>query len=350
QSAVDRDHRAGNVAGLVGGEEADRGGDLLGGAEAAEGHGVADGGPLVVVQRVGHVGGDGAGGDDVDGDVPGGELACERAGEAHEAGLRCRVVGLPGLAGGADDRGEEDDAAEAGPHHRLHGPAGGAERAGEVRVEHVGEVVVGHAQDEAVAGDARVGDEDLDRAELGLDLGERVVDLGGVAHVAGDAEQARVVGWGGAVGDGHLVARVGEGAGGGEPDAPVAAGDEDDASVGGGHGCHLMTAEAQVMPAPKPTSRTRSPGSMRPSSAAAAIASGIEAEEVLPVRSSTVTAFSVGMPSLSQAESMMRMFAWWGMTTAMSSAVMPARSSAARPEATITRTARRNTSRPSMRR
>ena len=56
-------------------------------------------------------------------------------------------------------------------------PLGDAEPAGEVGVEHAGEVVVGHAQHEHVGGDAGVGHEDLDRAELGLDRGEGGLDL-----------------------------------------------------------------------------------------------------------------------------------------------------------------------------
>ena len=55
----------------------------------------------------------------------------------------------------------------------------------------VGEVVLAHAQQQPVAGDAGVGHEHLDRpAELVLDGGERGVDLVGDGDVALDAEQA----------------------------------------------------------------------------------------------------------------------------------------------------------------
>ena len=54
------------------------------------------------------------------------------------------------------------------------------------------------------------------------------------------------------------------------------------------------TALAAVMPAPKPTSRTRSPSLMRPSSSASTSASGIDADEVLPVVCSTVAVRSHG--------------------------------------------------------
>ena len=59
----------------------------------------------------------------------------------------------------------------------------GVERAGEVGVEHGAPVLVGHAHDEAVAGDAGVVHEDLDRPERALDLGERGVDRVGVGDV-----------------------------------------------------------------------------------------------------------------------------------------------------------------------
>ena len=52
----------------------------------------------------------------------------------------------------------------------------------EVGVDHRGEVVLAHPQQQAVVGDAGVRHEHLDRApELGLDRGERGVDLGAVA-------------------------------------------------------------------------------------------------------------------------------------------------------------------------
>jgi NAD(P)-dependent dehydrogenase (short-subunit alcohol dehydrogenase family) len=69
---------------------------------------------------------------------------------------------------------------------------------------------------------------------------------------------------------------------------------------------------------------------------------------VVPVDWSTSAVCSRSKPSLSQAESMMRMLAWWGTTRAMSFAVTPARSMAALADCTMTRTALRNTSRPSI--
>ena len=81
------------------------------------------------------------------------------------------------------------------------------------------------------------------------------------------------------------------------------------------------TADAQVIPAPKPTSRTRSPsrdavrGRARRRGRAGSTPPTCCRWHGAPARSGRA-----GMPSLSQAESMMRMLAWWGTTRAMSSA------------------------------
>ena len=160
---------------------------------------------------------------------------------------------------------------------------GHAEPAGEVGVDDRGEVVLGHAQHEHVARDAGVRHEDLDRAELLLDLGERRVDRGRVGDVATHREDARVgdvTRRVAAAGDRDPMTSGRERLGDREPDASIAAGDEDDAA---GHGCQRSTTLAQVMPAPKPESRSRSPGLMRPSFAAVANPSGIVPALLLPV-------------------------------------------------------------------
>ena len=72
------------------------------------------------------------------------------------------------------------------------------------------------------------------------------------------------------------------------------------------------------------------------------------AEDVLPVRSSTTAARSWPMPRRSQAAWMMRMLAWCGTTSEMSSAVTPAWAIDFCAESTMIRTARRKTSLPSI--
>ena len=93
------------------------------------------------------------------------------------------------------------------------------------------------------------------------------------------------------------------------------------------------------MPAPKPDINTRSPRLTRPSSIAATSASGIEPADVLPVLCNTVQHRSGGMPSLSAADLMMRMLAWWGTSHAISSAVTPAFFIAISADDTMARTA-----------
>ena len=83
EAAVDRDERAGDVAGGIGAEEADDGGHLLGGAEAPERHGrLHDAAPLGG-HAVGHGGHDRPRRDDVAGDAARGQLPGDGPGEAR---------------------------------------------------------------------------------------------------------------------------------------------------------------------------------------------------------------------------------------------------------------------------
>jgi len=108
------------------------------------------------------------------------------------------------------------------------------------------------------------------------------------------------------------------------------------------------TALAQVIPAPNPENKTRSPSLSRPASAASAKAIPQEAAEVLPVWSRQIALRSASMPSLWLTASTMRMLAWWGMKSAMSSAVTSACFKTRWADSTVARTALRKTSRPSM--
>ena len=84
--------------------------------------------------------------------------------------------------------------------------------------------VLFHRQEQLVGVDPGVGDEDLHRAELLLDLGEGGVDLVSRRDVAAHGEE--LLDGVGPVGDRHPVTRVGEGPGDGQPDAAVAARDQ----------------------------------------------------------------------------------------------------------------------------
>src|SRR5690242_209053 len=189
EAAVDRDHGPGDVAGGVGGQPGDRAGDLVRAGVPAQRHLAEDLLPALLRQRGGHVGVDQSGGDDVGGDVAGAELAGDRAGEADQPGLGRGVVGLAGRAEQPDDRGDEDEPAVPGPQHAAGGPLGDPERAGQVGVQHPGELLLAHPQQQRVVGDSGVGHQHLHRALLRLDLGEGSVDLLQVGDVAPHAEQ-----------------------------------------------------------------------------------------------------------------------------------------------------------------
>src|ERR1041385_3204259 len=84
---------------------------------------------------------------------------------------------------------------------------------------------------------------------------------------------------------------------------------------------HQRTRAApQVKPPPIASNNTRSPRLMRPSFTATSSASGIEAADVLPCRSTVVTTFSGAMPSLCAEPSMMRLLAWCGTNQSRSAA------------------------------
>ena len=166
------------------------------------------------------------------------------------------------------------------------------ERTGEVRVDDAFPLLVRHTGDETIFCCAGVVHEKLDRSKRVLDLAERVVHCGRVPYIR--AHRKRV---GAGLLDGRarglgavVVARVAERdamTGFGQRDRARAADPAGPARHERGpsvrHGLpHCRSALAQVMPAPNPDMSTRSPSQSRPSSAASASASGIDAADVLP--------------------------------------------------------------------
>ena len=160
-------------------------------------------------------------------------------------------------------------------------------------------VVVAHPQRAAVAGDAGVGHEHLDLPELGLDLPNAASTA--AASATSHVKHGKLVGRS-ATRDRHgdPVAGGRERAAQARPMPRVAAGDERRREV--------LTARSR-----DPTARRRWPTSCRrrsrraargrractrPASTASTSASGIDADDVLPVRSSTMAVRSIGMPSL----------------------------------------------------
>ena len=128
--------------------------------------------------------------DDVRADVTTAELAREGLREPDDPGLRCCVVRLTPVTVDADDRGDVDDGAGTLLHHRpRHRPAGVEDR-GEVRLDHGPPVVVAHPREEAVAGETRVVDEDVDVAGR-LDERARGFRIGDVGLNGATADLAR---------------------------------------------------------------------------------------------------------------------------------------------------------------
>jgi len=105
--------------------------------------------------------------------------------------------------------------------------------AAEIGVDDGVEVVLGHAEQEHVTGDPRVRDDDLDRAELLLDLGECGIQRGHIRDIGPHRQAARRA-LPGAGGDGDTMSRRHELFGDREADAAVAAGDQ--YGAGGAHG------------------------------------------------------------------------------------------------------------------
>ena len=123
----------------------------------------------------------------VDGDVAAADLLRQRLGEADQRRLGGGVVGLAGVAAAADHRGDLDDAAVARLHHaaqhRLRQPEHGLEVGLDDRVP----LLVLHPQQQVVARDAGVVDQDRDRRRSCDSIAaERGVDRRGV----GDVERA----------------------------------------------------------------------------------------------------------------------------------------------------------------
>ncbi len=153
--------------------------------------------PLVGERGGGHVGLDGAGRDRKDLHTGGPGLRGESLGEPDDRGLARHVGGIDHTGEvGADSkegcvRGDVDDAAGAPSHHAGHDGPTAEERPEEVHLDHSPPFRVvelpGHA---APSRDACVVDEQVDRAELGLDAGDCLADGRRVGHVERDGQRA----------------------------------------------------------------------------------------------------------------------------------------------------------------
>src|SRR5580700_6085662 len=163
QAAVQREIRPGGEGRLLAHQPRDDRGDLVGLAEAFHRDGGDDFLETVGLDGAHHVGADVAGGHGVDGDAARGDLLRERHREAVDAGLGGRVVGLPKLAALAVHRGDVDDAPPAALDHTVDHLLGDVKQRVEVGLDDRVPCLVGHLLERAVAGNAGVVDEDVDR-------------------------------------------------------------------------------------------------------------------------------------------------------------------------------------------
>src|SRR5699024_791621 len=115
------------------------------------------------------------------------------------------------------------------PDHPGDGALDSAEGTGEVRIDDGFELLIVHAHEQMVGGDAGSGHDDLEGPQLLLELGEGPADGSGVGDIGGDGQSA-LGGLTVAGGDGHPLTLSEKLLGDGAADAAVAAGDEDGAS------------------------------------------------------------------------------------------------------------------------
>ncbi len=194
-AAVGEDGLARDVAGRVRGEEHGDARDLRGVAEAAHRrareHLLARG--LVGQDGRQHLGRDRARPDRIDADAVRGQRERHDVGELRDPALRHAVGHLVGDRELGVDRGHVDDRARrlAGRDLLDHAPRRGLtdqERALQVDPQHAVEITLGDVEEVRRVDDPGVVDEDVDVAEGVHRLGDEVVDVELLAHVAGDVD------------------------------------------------------------------------------------------------------------------------------------------------------------------
>src|SRR5688572_19723263 len=146
-------------------------------------------------QRLSHVRLDEAGSHDVDRDAPRRHFPGQRTRETADARLRGAVIGLPGIADQADHRPDVDDAASARLHHAAQHRLAEPENGTQIRRDDGIPVFRLHAQEQRVARDAGVVDEDGDRALPGFDVCDRHVAGSPIRHVEDEAAADRTRGF-----------------------------------------------------------------------------------------------------------------------------------------------------------
>src|SRR3954470_21938660 len=233
-AAVDRQRRAGDEAAVLGAEEGDSAGDLVGAAQTADRDSRDDFLEHLGRDRRDHLGVDIAGRDRVDGDSGAGALLGERLGEAVDARFGGGVIDLAILAGLAVDRADVDDPAVFALAHPVPDRLGHVEAAAQIYVDDLVPGLAVHPLHGCVASDSGIVDEDVDRPQLGFDpgdSGDAGIVVGDVPFIGPDA------GAGGEVACFLLVAGII----GGDGDSPVPERDADrlaDAAGAAGDDCY----------------------------------------------------------------------------------------------------------------
>ena len=188
-------------------------------------------------QGGGHIRSDEAGGHRIDGDVPAGQLFGEALGQADQARLAGGIVGLARVAPQAHHAAQVDDAAIALAHHPACSLLAAEERTLEVGVQDGVKVFLGKAEDEVVAGDARVVDQNVHPSEGVHRLFKQLLAAlgGGDVGLHGDSIHALLFAQGGRLGgsglavavvDHHIAALLCQREADGPADAPASAGDD----------------------------------------------------------------------------------------------------------------------------
>eukprot|EP01022_Parablepharisma_sp_SALTPOND_P036185 TRINITY_DN979_c0_g7_i1.p1 TRINITY_DN979_c0_g7~~TRINITY_DN979_c0_g7_i1.p1 ORF type:complete len:1344 (+),score=262.78 TRINITY_DN979_c0_g7_i1:3504-7535(+) len=232
----------GDVGRLRRRQEGHRIGNLLGRAQATQRDLLQDGGGLLFVQGLGHVGIDEAGRHAVHGDVAAADLTRQRATHASHAGLGGGIVHLARIAGLAHHRGDADDAAGTGLHHATQHGTGEATDSGEVGGDDAIPFLILHAHGQLVLGDAGIVDQDGERSEFLLHLlhhghaGLGVIDVEHHAATGFRTQLSQVFRDGGSTrlggsGADHARALAGQLGGDGAADATGCAGHQRDLSL-----------------------------------------------------------------------------------------------------------------------
>src|SRR5215469_16517344 len=166
QAAVQGEISAGREGGLIAGEPADDRRDLIGLSQAFHRDAAYDLLEPVGLDGAHHLGADVSGRDGVDGDTAPRDFLRQRHGEAVDAGLGRRIVGLPELSLLPVHRRNVDDSSPAALEHAVDDLLGDVEERVEIGLDDRVPGIVGHLLEGAVAGDTRIVHEDVDGTDL----------------------------------------------------------------------------------------------------------------------------------------------------------------------------------------